>query len=188
MSIPEASSVVTHVIETPGPKGVHLSTINYGWSTDPSLDQVTALHLAFLNLWGGIGSEETTLKRTIMRGDTLGFEYDQDQVGGNAGAIPSPQIALLVRKSTGLLGKENRGRMYFPCVLLEADIDDSGNCTGTGFTSLKGDIEDWYTGLGTNPDLTGGMVIQHAAGTTPTPVTSITVESVVATQRRRLKR
>lgn len=98
-------------------------------------------------------------------------------------SIPS-NGALLVRKSSILSGRENRGRYYVPWCLEESDVDEIGIIDGTTRS-------DWQTGQDNFlAELTSNgvpMVILHNAAGSPATVSSLTVGPVIATQRRRLR-
>lgn len=108
---------------------------------------------------------------------------------GTTGALPS--TAVLVRKATGFIGKQNRGRMYVPGLLTDAQVDEGGVITSSEVTGLQGAFTGFLADLDT---LDIPMVIIHKAPksggepSAPTGVTSLTVEPIVATQRRRLRK
>jgi hypothetical protein len=98
-----------------------------------------------------------------------------------------PNCAVLVRKTSGLTGRANRGRMYLPGMLSEADVSEDGTI-GAGVTSaIQTAMTAFYNAL------LGGaaaiqMVIFHTLpGPSPTLVTGLIVENMIATQRRRLR-
>lgn len=102
-------------------------------------------------------------------------------LGGGSGAVAP---ALLVRKITDLGGRKNRGRMYLPG-LRESDINEGGvvNPTRVAAAQLF-----WTDVLGDLSSALFGMAVLHGDSTAPTEVTALTVEGVVATQRRRQRR
>lgn len=122
------------------------------------------------------------------------YEADISPVNGlaNSSALP-PNSAVLIRKQTGLAGRRGRGRMYVPGVL-EGSVDNVGLLTSTYRGSLQTAYDLWLTGLeeGVSSILPMPPVVLHrseGAGVepAPTPVTSLTVETKIATQRRRLR-
>jgi hypothetical protein len=136
-----------------------------------------------------------TLRVGVTGGDPLAVEGSIDETGAETGAMAPPNCACLVRKSTGLGGRRGRGRCYIPWVLLDAAIDDVGNIDGGSLAVRQGDATAWLEDLeagssGTSPT---PMVILHdssgaGAEPGPTPVTGLNVDSLIATQRRRLGR
>lgn len=111
-------------------------------------------------------------------------------VVGTSTQGPLPQNnALLVRKQTGLGGRRNRGRMFLPAAYLgEGDVSASGVCAPALVSGYQGAFDDFVadlTGLGT----LGPPVLFHsAAPSTPTVISSLSVQNVIATQRERLRR
>jgi hypothetical protein len=74
--------------------------------------------------------------------------------------------------------------MYVPGPI-EADIDSGGTLTSGVTNALQTAFDDLMTALGT-----GGIVpvILHAGAAAPTTITEFDVDSLVATQRNRLRR
>jgi hypothetical protein len=74
--------------------------------------------------------------------------------------------------------------MFWCGVLLDADVTDTGSIDGDKLETLQEAAFDLATRLGT-----GGneMVILHSEVGTPTTITSLDVDAVIATQRRRLR-
>lgn len=119
---------------------------------------------------------------------------------GAATSDPLPQnCAVLVRKRTGLGGREGRGRMYVPG-LPEAQCNEAG-VIGSGYLStLAGEWIGYLAYLSTAASGSGAtaekpchMYILHTApqiggAPAPTLVTSLAVDSRIATQRGRLRR
>lgn len=107
---------------------------------------------------------------------------------GNAGqAGTSSAVSFLVRKNTAFGGRSGRGRMYVPGVS-EAVVDQSGAIAAPTVTAMNTAFESWRNAL---DGIDVPMVILHQPGaplSTPTPITSFSVQSVVATQRRRQRR
>ena len=103
---------------------------------------------------------------------------------GSAANLMPPQVSALIRKNSSLIGRANRGRMYWPGVLAEADVDNAGSVVGATVTSLQGRADELQSLIEGDSHL---MVILHADGSTPTTVSSLVCEPVSATQRRRLR-
>lgn len=111
----------------------------------------------------------------------------------------SPQIAALVKKSTTLGGKKNRGRSYFPWVLATADVTEGGDLVAGTVTTLQSAMDAFLGHLAAAPI---PMVIANKVLAVVTPpakpyvtainlgplVSSFTVEAKIATQRRRMPR
>jgi len=98
-------------------------------------------------------------------------------------SIPS-NGALLVRKSTILSGRANRGRFYLPWSLEESDVSAIGIIDGTTVSDYQTLMDDFLTALTTEGV---PMVVLHSGAGTPAPVSALNVAPVIATQRRRLR-
>ncbi len=121
---------------------------------------------------------------------TGGFaEITSSLAGGATGAACTPQVAILVKKVTGIGGRQNRGRLYHPGVL-EAAVNNDGFLVPANLATLQTDYSNWWDahGLGSNIP----MVLLHAPGgssdDTPTAIETLTVQAQVGTQRRRNRR
>lgn len=118
----------------------------------------------------------------------------QSTLPGQAGAVSGdflPQNnACLIRKRTALGGRKNRGRMYVPYVLPEGNVDNSGIIAGTRVTAIQTAADDFQDDLlAGDPGPSIPMVVLHSVSTdTPTPITTLEVDNLLATQRRRLRR
>lgn len=109
--------------------------------------------------------------------------------GTHIGSGSSPNTAYLVKKNTALGGRRNRGRFYIPGVD-EDKVDPSGSITPAWVATVQGVVDDFYDAFGAATVL---PVVLHerVPGPTqpaPTDITSFTLESTVATQRRRLRK
>lgn len=105
---------------------------------------------------------------------------------GNLDPAP-PNTALLVRKITGFGGRQGTGRWYWPGIA-DTQIDDGGNLGPATVTSLQTGFNSFHSNLvasGLVPVLLHG---EDEPISTPMPITSFSVQSRVATQRRRLRR
>lgn len=113
------------------------------------------------------------------------YEQSVNYGGESSPATPPPSVTTLVRKVTGLRGRANRGRNYWPGLLTENDVSDEGD-----INPIKvDDIQDRIVGIG-EVLFTAGytpVILHTSPALAPTPVTNIVVEAKVATQRRRLR-
>lgn len=107
--------------------------------------------------------------------------------GEDTSAASPPNIALLVRKGTGVPGRNQRGRSYWPGILFDNQVDNQGQITVDTLNFWTPLMDDLLTVFSTTfPD--GGMALLNAAGTASQTITSYTVQAVTATQRRRLRK
>jgi hypothetical protein len=105
---------------------------------------------------------------------------------GTAGSsAPTPQVAVLVKKQTGVGGRANRGRFYLPWAVDESGLDQAGNIDPTVVTAVNTACAGLLADLATAQV---PMYILHNGVGIPTQVLSMSCESVVATQRRRVVR
>lgn len=101
-------------------------------------------------------------------------------------AVPS-NTALLIRKHTGFGGRAGRGRMYWPG-LPETKVGANGNVDSALRTLVGDKLDDIRSGLALNDAV---MVLLHGAGSplsSPSVITSTSIDAKAATQRRRLRR
>lgn len=111
---------------------------------------------------------------------------------GNAVAEQLPQnCALLVRKNTDFGGRRNSGRCFLPGVLAENQVSSVGIIDAPDVGDLDATAALWLAALADVGGEPTPMVILHSTGITtmpdPTPVTSLTCDNVISTQRRRLR-
>lgn len=109
-------------------------------------------------------------------------------VAGTLVADPlPPNSAVLVQKRTALGGRRHRGRMYLPAhYFADSAVDSVGTISGASVTALQTKVDFLRTELAA---ASIPMVILHSVSEIlPTLVTSTPVESLIATQRRRLRR
>ena len=116
------------------------------------------------------------------------------------GNLPSPNVACLLKKTTGLAGKQNRGRMYLPWAFGENGISDTGLLTGDQVTTVQDAASAWLAALAGNNTPLVICNRTHSVNPTPPPakyvshyakgagVTALTLEAYAATQRRRMPR
>lgn len=112
-------------------------------------------------------------------------EYPRSVTGTLAKNPCPPNTALLVRKNTAGGGRRNRGRMFMPPAWIgEEDIGPLGNIDASDLSDFQTLMGGFMTDIGA-----AGLVpvLLHSDGGTPTVVTSLAVQSTVATQRRRLR-
>lgn len=104
---------------------------------------------------------------------------------GTAGGDTSPpNVALLIKKLTAIGGRQGVGRMYLPCIA-ENRTDAGGGITATLINAANTAFSSFRAAL-IAEDI--NMVLLHNDALAPTPVTSLVVQGLAATQRRRLRR
>jgi hypothetical protein len=175
--------------------GLDLSDVGGDYAQTANLQPVI-----FTNNWGTELDSQVTVGPATIRvgqdgGDPLSVEGSDTQVGEESSGMLPPNCALLVRKATSLGGRRGRGRCYIPWVTQENAVDDVGTLDGGSLTARQSDATNWLLDLqaGTTGDFPTPMVILHdssGAGVEPSPsvVTGLNVDALIATQRRRLGR
>jgi len=103
--------------------------------------------------------------------------------GGGSGTPITSQVAVLVKKVTGFAGRAFTGRFFIPG-LEEGNVDENNLINGTVLTNMQTSADDFLAAVEAE---VGPMVIDHTAAIDSTPVTSLLVDQLVATQRRRLR-
>lgn len=105
-------------------------------------------------------------------------------IAGSASAATVPQnCAFLVRKTTGTGGRSGRGRMFMPPFATGEDaVSAAGVLSLAAAEFIQGEIDTLFGGF-------SPYLLHDSSGTdtTPTPVTAMTLERQLATQRRRLR-
>lgn len=104
--------------------------------------------------------------------------------GNQSGDAGNPATCVLLKKITTLGGRKNRGRMYMP-TCGETPVGFGGELTDAYVSSRQGAVSDFVDKLAI-ADLP--MYILHSSALAPTIVEAVVIESVVATQRHRLRR
>lgn len=189
MIIPTGYAQVTHEF---GGNGLAFpGAVVYGvdppGGADPS-DLAEALSDAWATYVIPRQNESITLENTVVKfgpnstGPT--GEFAVTIPGERTGAGSPSNCAVLVKKTTSLGGKQGRGRMYIPgCT--EADVGSDGALDATQQGNWQTAMSNWAAFLAIS---VAPLVILHGDALTPTPVTAVTVQAVIATQRRRLRR
>lgn len=118
-------------------------------------------------------------------GGTLNARSVTSGTAGGRSSMGTPSnCALLVQKRTGLAGRANRGRSFWPGILDRADVDQNGIVSGTAMTSYNtafGSLLTDLTFTGVSP------VLLQAGGSAGVALTDYIPQSTIATQRRRMR-
>ncbi len=113
------------------------------------------------------------------------FTFATNLPGTGDFPVDSPQVAVLLRKTTAFGGRVGRGRMFVPG-LHEVDTLPGGRLTDAAYSSWSAGAAAFLNSLST---ATIPMVLLHnSPELVPYPVTSLVPERLLATQRRRLRR
>lgn len=137
----------------------------------------------FMNTgWQFTGTQVT---RTIDGEPVIG-EWNEPYVGTGSNPTPPTNSSILIKKLTSSGGRKNRGRIFWPVSQLnEADVSNAG-LMGTLLTAQF--QEQWTNFLealetaGLSPFLFHSDPVDTA-----TPIQAFQVQSLLATQRRRMR-
>lgn len=169
------------------------------------IDSINELVPATVTAWqqkiiAGLGSQVTFTGCRWIDLDSLGGQSGfvgpqsgQPTVGGLGGAQLAPQVAALVHKNCVHSRSQRAGRWYLPG-LAESDTDDSGNLVSVALTRIGNITHDYraqVNALGGPFIATVAMRVVHKTGPSSwnsTDIDSFSVDSKVATQRRRVRK
>lgn len=205
MAVPVGFAKMTHVIEAvgdPEPYNVVIG-VQTDLATYSAVEHCNKVMANFLQAWNDKLMNTASLQKVV---GTFGQDAADDLIvesttgaitGGASGNFIAPNVALLVRKKTGLGGRRNRGRSFLPGVIDETQVNYLGQLVTASRDAFQIDADQWIDALagddlGTSPMTP--MVILHSpdpvtgAVLAPTPVTTLEVDDMVATQRRRLRK
>lgn len=155
-----------------------------------SVDQavINDLDAAFKDSLKPIISSAYTLGAAILTTLTVQvISALTDEAGeDNPACLPS-NCAGLFKKNTGFIGRANRGRIYLPGVS-EGNVDPTGRLTDSQWGVMTSSAEDWLGAVQAATDVDDMVVLHGTEGLgAPSPVTSLTVDRYIATQRRRMR-
>lgn len=146
----------------------------------------------------GLGWSFTGVKATYR---LLGSEYGAETIItppiiGTAAQPSPPQVAMVVRKTSSLLGRRFKGRLYVPGMLADGTVDDAGVILPAGVTQFQTAFNTFFTLLSTPATAAEAQIalsIVHSppksgvATPPPNRVLALSVQSLTATQRRRIR-
>jgi hypothetical protein len=174
-----------------------------GASAANAQDAIDDFQANFNTQWqAGIDTDVTILQPTIKLGDGSTVPYEATAAGAPVNGLDAadklpPNVAALFKKTTGFGGRFNHGRTYFPFLLEVAGVSENGTVSAGVLAAFNPVAANFLAQLNTDGT---AMVIAHKTFNAPLPphhVTAITMgnpvlsyvmESLIATQRRRLGR
>lgn len=111
-----------------------------------------------------------------------------DEEGAVSAATLPSNCAVLVRKRTTFRGRAYQGRNYWPGFIAAPDVNEIGRIDAADLGGLQTAFEGWFSDL----DAAGTpLYILHdetSPAASPTPVATIEVDGLIATQRRRMRK
>jgi hypothetical protein len=146
----------------------------------------------------GVGWAYTGTRVTYkLLATEYGAEINRSPIILGTIAAPSPpQVALVVRKTSGLVGRRFKGRFYVPGVLFDSTVDDAGLVTSTAVGLFQTAFTAFQTTLALAASATEAslaLAVVHsppksgAATPLPNRVQALSVQALTATQRRRIR-
>lgn len=157
----------------------------YTWSTDTGTSPFKASLM--LQDWA---FEGVSVSRGTSTGPLVGQYFAHLQ--GTAGQLSVPMnSAILMRKNSASGGRAYRGRAFLPPIWVgEAHIDVGGNIEGAYVASVQSYMDNLFE-RPSSETLGGKWFLYHTildgVSLGPTELTSWSVQSKIATQRRRLR-
>nr|CRY96639.1 hypothetical protein [uncultured prokaryote] len=138
---------------------------------------------AMSNQWSFLGCVD----HYSAEGGQIIYE-DLTTVAGTATSKPVPSNgAILIRKNTGLGGRRNRGRIYCPPFNMdESSVDAMGVILPANVAYIQG-LWTFFLSELTGSDL-APRLFHSEAPFTPSPVTGFSVQGILGTQRRRMRK
>lgn len=126
----------------------------------------------------------------LAGGSYATFTGTEDGVGGREDEQSSaPAVSVIVRKGTGRIGRTGRGRMFIPWLVDRESVYEDGSISSGAVTDITVALDAMGEQCTTNGV---ALFLLHNAGVpggdTPTALTSLSVEPLVGTQRRRQRR
>lgn len=166
------------LIGTPDPQDV-ADEIEAAWSTAwPTAD--------LDNSWVWVGVT-VSIGAGVDPGPTASSEVNDS--GGTNLNCPPPNCCILIRKTSALGGRSNRGRNYIPAgYMAESDVDESGALASGSMATWLAKAQGFRNAIqgGTFVNFLG--ILHEAVPSAPTTQTGESVAPKIATQRLRLHR
>lgn len=197
MIIPTGHALIRNIWTLDGDPEPMISTIGVEVVAPWDVEEVAeAAYNAFTSSFEAddLGSEYTYQGVSVTMGPVPGTgptaEHIEPVQGTSVQLRPPSNLAVLIRKVTALGGRQNRGRMFLPAgYIAEGNVDSRGFLSTALVEALQEDADDYWTALDGDPLDTMNPVILHTdPGDAPTPITALRVQTLAATQRRRMRR
>lgn len=131
------------------------------------------------SLWGPIHCGLGT-SGGILSGDGS----SSDNGGASINSVP-PNTAVLVSKTSLTPGRAGRGRYYWPFAANEGDVDEAGQWGSASAANFQTAQLAFLDAL-TTAEIP--MAILHSTSASPSNVVNLSTQTLLATQRRRLRR
>lgn len=118
-------------------------------------------------------------------GEPLVGVADNGDVGASSRESTAPALALMVDRNTGLGGRRNRGRVYFPWAVSDTEVNEMGAVGNTSLTAWNTSLTEFLDLLDTSPFI-DQLYLLHGVGLgAPTPITGLQANPTIRTQKQR---
>lgn len=118
-------------------------------------------------------------------GEPLVGVADNGATGSSSRSSTAPALALMATKNTGLGGRRNRGRVYFPWAVSDDSVAENGAVSEGTLTAWNGSLEEFWDLLDQST-LFDGLYVLHGPGLgAPTEVTGLQANPTIRTQKQR---
>jgi len=181
--------------------------IDVGSNTSDAAALAQFLQDIFTDQWKATTDTEVAITRTTtLLGDgtstfTTGESTSAPVFGTDNISGTPPNTACLMKLTTGLGGRRNRGRMFLPSMLSRTDVNEMGSIASGKVLTLQAAADVWFdTILATGGGFGLCIANRHydrawnipgrvLLSVTKSPlVAACTIETTAATQRRRMPR
>lgn len=199
LQIPTGYGLWTFELQHAGLQHTAFVTLGFKVLTPPYTQTHTANALsAFATAMNPLHDNEVAYSRVVALigndGPLLRFESTGVATGSRTTLnILPPNVSYLIRKTTGFSGRRYRGRMFVPFVASGASaVSQAGQLASAELTILQARAGALLTNLVAAGPNASELSLLHAVGQSsvpsPTPITTLSADDFVATQRRRLAR
>jgi hypothetical protein len=108
--------------------------------------------------------------------------------GGANRDSTAPALALMVARNTGVGGRANRGRVYFPWALSDTNVSEQGAVANAALTAWQARLNVFMSDVRADEYLDELVVLHSDPLRPPTTITSMVPNPVVRTQKQRQAR
>jgi len=137
-----------------------------------------------------------TVKMGPSTGPTPGLSVDfpVGEVGENAMSGAPSNCTMLVRKLSIFGGRANRGRNFWPGLVADGQVDELGRIDPAVVSSMQSNFVSFFgalsSGNGGTTALCPGVILHdsESPAAEPAVISAVQVDSVIGTQRRRIRR
>ena len=158
---------------------------------------ITTIYSAYAATFGTVLDSDVAGGPVRLRvgqdgGDPLAVEGTAVFSAGAGGASLPSNCAVLFKKTTATGGRKGRGRFYLPWSCADSGVDDVGQIEPSDVPEFQTLATDFLEQLATGVPETPMVLLHDSSGIgvepPPSPVLALTVDPLIATQRRRLAR